>query len=301
MTTTNTSSVANTLQAGIGSELQLEVRENAIVVELCVDYSELPAGNKSHGFAYVTSTMSLSAITSGANEAAAQSVSEVTATVATCTPAVKSAFVVQSWLSIRTSMVNWKEQIPKIMGRAAADLQDVDAASLLAGFNQTAGTSGVNMTIEDARAAILALNTTAKGDAGLGPMFMLHPVQIDDMDADIQGGTGPALSAIMSRADMVSWYGTEPGSGMTQNFRGGLMGIPVFRSNNVPLANGNADRAGALLIPKSALGGKWCWLPRIDTVSAVVNYIAGDVTAITCAYAFVEKFDSHGVTIATDA
>jgi hypothetical protein len=300
MAATTTVTVANTLAAEIGQDLELEVRENAIVVEF-TDYTELPQGYKSHGFARVTSTLSLSAITSGANEADAQSTSAIDATVATATPAVKAAFVLQSLLSIRTSMVNWAVQVPAIMGRAAADIQDVDAASLLAGFSNTVGTSGVDNSFAIMRQAMLSARTVAKGAAGLGMVFVLHPQQIDDVDADIQGGTGPALTTMMTRSDVVNWYGSIPGSGMLNNFRGGLLGVPVFSSTNVPTANAAADRAGALFLPKMALGGKYCWLPTIQEVDAIVNYIVGKVTAVTCAYAFVEKKDEYGISVITDA
>jgi hypothetical protein len=123
-------------------------------------------------------------------------------------------------------MVNWAQQVPLIMGRAAADIQDVDAASLLAGFSNTVGTSGVNNSFATMRSSMLSARTVLKGAAGMGMVYVLHPKQIDDVDSDIQGAAGPGLSTLMTRADVINWYGSTPGSGMMNNFRGGIMGVP---------------------------------------------------------------------------
>lgn len=300
MANTYTSAISATLQTEVGSFLIQEARENAIIASFA-EFIELPQGYATHGFARMTSTAALTAITSGANEADAQTASGVTATTATVTPAVKAAFVVQSWLSIRTSAINWKVEVPKILGRAAAQLIDSDCGALLGGFSSTSGVTNVAAGLSDLRQAVYLLRTVALGAAEMGAVFILHPKQINDVDTELQSGSGAGLATMMQRSDLVNWYGAEPSSGMLNNFRGSLMGIPVFSSANVPTANAAVDRAGALFLPQMAMGGAYSWLPQVEEASAIVTLQVANVTAITCAYAFVEKKDEYGVSVITKA
>lgn len=292
---TTTNALPGGLQTTIDSILIPEVRENAIITEF-MDITELPQGQSAFSYQRVGTPPTLSAITSGVNEANAITPSVIDTTAVTSTPASKAAFVLQSWLSLRTAAVNFAVEVPKILARAAADLMDVDAGALLAGFSNTAGSTGVLAGVAMLRAMILSMRINTLGAAGMGAVFMLHPKQVDDVDAEIQSGSGPALSTVFTRADVINWWGGEPGSGMLNNFRGGFNGIPVFTSANVPTANAAADRAGALFLPMMALGGKYAWMPKIEEASGVSALKPAKVTVISMAYQWVEKKDALGVT-----
>lgn len=296
---TTTNAIVGGLQTTIDTILIPEVRENTIIVDFA-DFTELPQGQSAFSFQRVGTAPTLTAITSGVNEANAVTASVIDTTAVTVTPASKAAFVLQSWLSLRTAAVNFAVEVPRILGRAAADLMDVDAGAILGTFTNTVGTSGVDCTMSVLRQAVLTMRTQTLGAAMMGAAFLLHPQQVDDVDAELQSGTGAGLATVMTRADMVSWYGGQPGSGVLNNFRGGLMGLPVFTSANVPNANAGADHGGALFLPGMAIGGKYAWLPRIDQASGVSALKPANITAITCAYAFAKKKDQYGVSIITD-
>lgn len=296
--TTTTNSLSATVQALIGATLIQEVRETATVWPL-LDVVQLQRGTLSHGFPRLTTTVSLTAITSGANEADAQSATTLNSSVATATAASKAAHVLQSWLSLFGSVVNWETEVPQILGRAAADLMDVDAAALLGGFSNTTGSTGLDCALSDLRAAALLLRRVAKSMAR-GALYLLHPQQVDDVDAQLQLGAGPGLSPLLTRTDMVNWYGGAPGSGVLDSYRGNLYGLPVVTSTNVPDANTAADHAGALFVPRYSLGGAVAWLPTIRTAEQDVNLKLASSWQVSTAYGVVEKKDEGGVSIITD-
>lgn len=298
-TTSHSTHIGSSIPAGVDSELIAEVRETLTMVPF-VDFRALEqGGGLAYSFQQLNVTVGLTPINSGTSEAGAQALTTLATTSATATAASKSAHVLQSWISQFGSAVNWKMEIPKILGRAAADIMDVDAAALLGGAQNSVGSTGVDQSIADLRAAGVTLRRIAKGAAN-GALYMLHPQQVDDVDAQLTSGTGAGLSAVMSRSDLVNWYGSEPGSGFLDAYRGTLFGRPVFTSNNVPDANGTADHAGALFVPKAAFGGVYAWLPTMRMSSQDVNLKLADSYQVSCCYGFVEKKDEMLVTIIGD-
>lgn len=290
--------MSSTFEARVNAELIGEARESGEMWSF-LDVKQLQKGGLSLGFPQLTSTVSVSAITSGADELDAVVPTELTQSVATATAASKSAAVLQSWLSMFGSTVDWEKQVPAILGRAAADLMDVDASTLLGGGSNTVGTSGVDQVLGDLRSAALLLRRVAKG-AARGAAFMLHPQQVDDVDAQLQQGTGPGLSSLMSRQDVINWYGAIPGSGLLEGFRGAIYGLPVFTSNNVPDANAAADHAGALFVPRLAFGAVVAWMPRIKVSEQDVNFRLATGSQVSMAYGVVEKVNYALVTLFGD-
>lgn len=288
------SSLTTSIPTKINSDLLAEVRENSVMLPF-VDFRPLAQnGGLSMSFPKLATTVSLTAITSGSAEADAQSATTLETTVATATAASKSAHVLQSWISSFGSAVNWAAEVPAILGRAAADLMDSDAAALLAGFSSTAGSSGVDASIADFRAASIALRVAMKGQAK-DAVAVLHPVQVNDLDAELQSGAGASLSPLVGSEKYVDLYS----NGVMDNYRGKLNGIPIFASTNVSESGGN--KRGAMFVPKRAIAGCYAWLPQIKMADQSVNLKLADSYQVSCCYGFIEKEDAAGVSIITDA
>lgn len=296
-TTASSTGMSSTFQARVNAELIIEAREAGEMWGF-LDVKQLQKGGLQFGFPQLTSTVTIATLASG-DEADAATAQELTQSVATATAASKSAAVMQSWLSMFGSALSWEVEVPKILGRAAADLMDVDASALLGGGSNSVGTSGVDQTLGDLRSAALLLRRVAKG-AARGAAFMLHPQQVDDVDAQLQQGSGAGLSTLMSRQDVINWYGASPGTGVLESHRGAVYGLPVFTSTNVPDANASADHAGALFVPRLAFGGVVAWLPRITAAEQDVNFRMASSTMVSMAYAAVEKVDYALVTLFGD-
>jgi hypothetical protein len=202
-------------------------------------------------------------------------------------------------LSIATSAVNWMQAVPQIIGRALADIIDVDVLALCGGFSNTVGSTGVDASFANLRGALLKLRTVAKGEAGAG-VFVLHPQQCDDVDADVSSGVGAGLATVMSRPDLLNWFGGNAGEGVLGSYRGSFMNVPVLQSTNVPDANAAADHGGALLIPGSAIGMAVGWAPTVTMADQGVNLKVAKSWQGSVCYGVIEKSDSRGVSIITD-
>jgi len=300
--TTSHSSHLGTSISGtrVDPNLIVEFRETPILSGV-IPTKQLQKGSLTAAWPTLSTTVSLSAITSGTAEADAVTPSALTTAAPSATAASKAAAVVVSWLSDFGSEVDWKTAVPQILGRAAADLHEVDACSLLSAHVNTVGTSGIDNSLDILRQASVLLRTNALGAAAGGAAFYLHDQQIADVDAELVAGSGTGLSPVVARQDVVNWYGAEPGSGMLQNYRGPLFGMPVFQSTKVPLANGSADRGGALVVPSLAYRKVVAWDPRTDFNSQAVNIQLADSYLVSCAYAYVEVKDLAGVSVITDA
>lgn len=298
-TAASTTSIGTSIPTLIDAALIAEVRDNTIMLPFVDlrDTSMLPGLAMS--FPRLSTAPSVSAITSGTAEADAQSATTLVTAVATATAASKAGHVLQSWLSMAGSAVNWEVEVPAALGRALAQLIDSDAASLLSGFSNTVGTTGVDATLEDLRAASVLFRRTALGASDSG-VFVLHPQQLGDVDGQLLSGSGAGLSPMLGREDLINLYGMAPGSGMLKSYRGTLFGIPVFQTTNVPDVNTAADHGGALFAPQLAIGGVYKWLGKLVRASQASNLKLADSWQISAAYAFVEKFDSMGVSVITD-
>lgn len=296
-TTANVGSGNPTLKSSV---LIQEIRERAIMLPFIdiVDLTGQPG--LVYDFQDLTVTASASAITTGANEADAITNTQLTSTSRTATAASKGVGALISKLQMSASAVNWAVEAPAILGRALADLMDVDAAALLAGFSNTVGTSGVDATVDDFIAALVLLRNIAKG-AAEDSVYVVHPQQLGDVVRDMASGSGAGLAAMFSRPDVATVVTSTPGQGLTATYGGTFLGKPCFTSTNVATANAAADRAGAIFVVKQALGGVVKWMPTIAEFDKGVDaQLAMQYLGSTC-YGFVEKKDGMGVSIITDA
>jgi len=89
------------------------------------------------------------------------------------------------------------------------------------GFSTDAGTSGVNMSVDDFFDAIAILEVQNVN----GPYTcLLHPRQVADLQSSIRGEAG-AFQFMAATADMLSIKG--------QSYQGTLLGVDIFRSSDV--------------------------------------------------------------------
>ena len=171
------------------------------------------------------------------------------------------------------------------------------------GFTATAGTTTVDMSVDDFFSALFTLE---QASVRTPYVSVLHPVQVTDLQNSIRA-EGGALQYIAATQEMLSAKG--------QGFAGSFLGVDIFKSSKVPTANAGADRAGAMMgygaiamaegsvRPISALGGALQF--PAGTVIAV-EYERASATALTAitgnAYFGVALAqDAMGVSIITDA
>ena len=171
------------------------------------------------------------------------------------------------------------------------------------GFTTTAGTSGVDLSVDDFFSALFALE---QANVPTPYVSVLHPVQVTDLQSSIRA-EGGAIQFMAATQEMLQAKG--------QGFAGSFLGVDIFKSSKVPTANGGADRAGAMMgfgaigmaegsvRPIAALGGALQF--PAGTIIAV-EYERTAATALTSitgnAYFGVAKLqDSMGVSIITDA
>lgn len=296
-TTANLSSSNPTLKSAL---LIHEIREKAIMMPFIdvVDLTGIPG--LAYDFQDLTVTPTASAITTGANEADAITNTQLTSTSRTATAASKGVGALISKIQMEASTHNWEVEAPGILGRALADLMDVDACTVLGGFSGTVGTSGVDATILDLLGALIALRSSAKSMAE-NCVGVLHTQQLGDMLTDMASGSGNGLASLWSRPDVTSLPTGMSGQGLMSSYAGLFMGKPIFTSANVQTANGGADRAGALFVVKEAIGGVVKWMPQVNAYDGGVNRQLAMQFLGSTAYGFIEKKDGYGISIITDA
>jgi hypothetical protein len=224
-----------------------------------------------------------------------------TMTDVTATAAPYELAVEVSKMAERSAMPGFEASLAMEMAYGLSDAFDSLSASMLPGFSNTVGSTGVNITYDDMISAITLLNTNAKARA-VGGVFVLHPVQIGDLlsqAVSASAGLAPALS----REQFNAILGDTAGSSAFGAMAGSLAGVPVIRSGNVPTANAGSDRAGALFVAgqSGALGAVIKWEPEIEQASLAVKYTGGKAVFGDAAFGVVEINDSMGVSIITDA
>lgn len=209
-----------------------------------------------------------------------------------------------------SDLANMTDSVGLTVERLAADMvggyeMAVTTAicDVIDGFTTTAGTSGVDLSVDDFFSALFSLE---QANVPTPYVAVLHPVQVTDLQSSIRG-EGGALQYIAATQDMLAAKG--------QGFAGSFLGVDIFKSSKVPTANAGADRAGAMMgygavgmaegsvRPIAALGGALQF--PAGTVIAV-EYERTSATALTSitgnAYFGCAKLqDSMGVSLISDA
>lgn len=125
-------------------------------------------------------------------------------------------------------------------------------ASLMGGFSTVIGTSGSDLTVAQFLAAKITLQM-ANAHA-TRPLCVLHSRQVGDLQLELASTSGGTLQWNEAAARVVD--ATQSG------FIAQFAGVDIVQSNQVPTANGGADRAGGMFA-----GGAIVWAdsdPDID-------------------------------------
>ena len=175
-------------------------------------------------------------------------------------------------------------------GRAVAEKLTADITALGAGFSNTVGTSGSNLSEANYRAAITQL---AANDVPGPYASFLHPQQ----EEDLVGSIGSVITAAATSGD--SARATTNDLGASFGTVGQLYNTFIVTNSTVPTANAGADRAGAMVAVGRALGyvEKWAIRPEMERDAS----LRGSEIVVTAAYAVGELDDISGVAIITDA
>ena len=173
-------------------------------------------------------------------------------------------------------------------------------AAATAAFSATAGTTTVDLTVDDIYSAIATLQIASV----TGPYFgMLHPRQIADLQTSVRAEGGAAQwksdhQALLAMKD--------------QGFVGEFLGINFFQSSFVPTANTAADRAGAIwgagavgyqtLTPRNVAGAAMSQGNDILTVELQRPDRAGTTLVVGHSYYGISILEqARGVAVITDA
>lgn len=176
--------------------------------------------------------------------------------------------------------------------RAVATKITTDIAALSAGFSNSSGSTGVDLT-ED---AILSAIATLEAASVPGPFGMLlHPQQKYDLVSDIGTTFTPGgNSGASARSELNDIAAARPDGMM-----GDLFGMPVYVTAAVPTANAGADRLGMIVDVNRAIGFVEKWAARVEFQR---DASLRAVEAVTVAnYGVGEIDDSSGVGILSDA
>lgn len=291
----------------VNNQIVLVFREANVLTNMVhtVDLTSSPA--LTLNVPKLATTLAMTSISTGANEADAVANTSISTDVVALTAASKSCYVTLSDILRDSSTVNLPAMIAGELGRTMATDVETSLAALLGGHTNTVGSSGVDLTAADIRAAIAAFRINALEHAERG-VIMLHPQQIADLEADLMSGSGASLSQVFSRLDVASLFGGEAGSSVLGNYVGHFMNVPVFQSALVPLDGASANRCGAIFArvdgansPACAYGLAWKWMPEVSFADAAVNRQNASVWRGRLAYGVAEINDSLGVSIITDA
>ena len=135
------------------------------------------------------------------------------------------------------------------------------------GFTATAGTTGVDLSVDDFFSALFTLE---QASVRTPYVSVLHPVQVTDLQNSIRA-EGGALQYIAATQEMLAAKG--------KGFAGSFLGVDIFKSSKVPTANAGADRAGAMM-GYGAVGMAEGSVRPISALSGALQFPAGTVIAV---------------------
>lgn len=146
------------------------------------------------------------------------------------------------------------EEVRVEQGLAIFEKVDTDACSLFSGFSNTAGSTGVALTIDK------LLEADYKAGLSFAPgarIFVLGNIQILNLKNHIVT-SGASVWANPTVSNMLGEQSKPNG------YVGKLLERDVFQTQHVPLINANADRCGACLNPWYALAAAYVRPPNTE-------------------------------------
>jgi N4-gp56 family major capsid protein len=180
-------------------------------------------------------------------------------------------------LALESSRDDVGREAGRELGLAIAAKIDEDIMALFAGLDTTVGSTGVNCSYQDILEAVKALSAVS---APIPYLCVLHPQQWYDLLTETTG------------------YGRMAEEVGYNYFVAQLYGTQVVVHPSVPLANEDADRAGAVLSDR-AFGFLWKWRPRL-AYERDESLRAFEVVMTAC-YKVAELDGTMGVAVVTDA
>lgn len=129
-------------------------------------------------------------------------------------------------------------------GYAAARWIDDQITSLISGFSQTVGLTGVAATIATYR---LAVHKLRLADVPEPHAAILHTQHVFDIGTDALSQQGAAYTNQVPLSILGS---VNP---LPNGFKGFLFGVPVYETNRLPTANAGVDRLGLVCNPMRAI------------------------------------------------
>jgi hypothetical protein len=162
---------------------------------------------------------------------------------------------------------------------------------LYAGFSNTCGATGVNLSEQN----ILDGITTLHANSVPGPYrAVIHPQQWNDFAAAVGATINPVGYAGMTSRAESNEYGAVPDGGL-----GRFYGVEWVITAAVPTANAGADRAGMIVSPSRALGLVEKWASRTE-LQRDASLRATEIV-LTANYGVGEIDDLSGIGVITDA
>lgn len=305
LTTTNSANdVTPTL---VDNALVLVFRDNAILAPMCHQRSLVGQPGLTVNIPKIGTTLAMTGITTGANEADANDSTTVTTDVISLTAASKACYVTVSDILADSSAADIVAAIAAELGNTMVAYVESTIADLFAGFSNTVGTDGIDLTVADIRSGLATLRINAPGAAERA-VIALHPVQFGDLMADMTAGPAASLATPWSRSDVASFFGGEPGSSVMGNYCGHFLNVPVFQSSNVGLDGDTSAREGGIFVARDAqnstncaIGLVWKWMPEVAQADLLTNRMIGRVMRGRMAFGAAEINDGCGVLITSDA
>lgn len=176
--------------------------------------------------------------------------------------------------------------------KAVAAKQTTDIAALGAGFSNSVGSTGVDLT----EANILAGIATLEAASVPGPYAaLIHPQQKSDLVSDI----GTTISAAANTGGSARSETNDIGAARPDGMLGSLYGVDFYVTAAVPTANAAADRSGMLVAKDRAIGYVEKWPARVE-LERDASLRALEINVVS-AYGVGEIDDSSGVEILSDA
>lgn len=307
MTVTTTASVSASNPTIVQNQIIKVLRERNIMLPFITLYNRIGQAGAATVVPRMTATLGATAIVTGAAEGDAQSATEMTADGVTLTAAAKAIHVDMSQFSKAISQVDWDRNLGEQIAMGLSTVMDQDACALMSGGSNSVGATGEDLTIAKLIAAAVKFAEIALEDAPFG-VGMLPVVGYGDILRQLSTGTGASLATYFARDDVISWFGKTPGTGLMEMVIGQFMGLPWFRTQNTPLINASADRAGAIFVrnrapeqPDGAFGMTVTWAPQVRTYDAGVVMKLSDIHQGRVAHGAGELKDEKLVTIVMGA
>ncbi len=190
---------------------------------------------------------------------------------------------------------------------AAMCLETAEKAcvDLVAGFSNTVGTSGSDVTVSNLIEAIYTAKTLETPHEDL--VFCLAPNQVREIQLELASTSNASSSIWFQQADASM---SNANLGGENGFRGSFLGVPVFEFAHSlrPSVNAGADTAGALMLRgrgsfDSGQVGALAFVEGAPLYFSADFNLEGRSIKLGCVYEFAatELSDNFGVSIITDA